>query len=262
MTCGCPSCIPCWQKDGIAVAMSISEASTTVTVAVLASAGTASPLCFGSCCFWERAWVLRWFLRFETVLNVFPHSPQACGRSPVCVRRCSARCMLCTKPLSQNSHRNGRSPECVRRCSRRCVFWRNLFPQIAQGYGRSPVWTLWCSVTLEAETNSFPHTGQGWDFPRAELEPRGRPGPSPWLSWCRRRFAGEFKRLPQIVQSRLGFVTDGALCCSVSSVKPCWPLTWESWEMQCGCVRSGCSSRQCMSRCRLRKNPSEQCGQG
>uniref|UniRef100_A0A8C0YKV6 Uncharacterized protein n=1 Tax=Cyprinus carpio carpio TaxID=630221 RepID=A0A8C0YKV6_CYPCA len=95
---------------------------------------------------------------FETVLKVFPHSPQTCGRSPVCVRRCSARCMLCTKPLSQNSHRNGRSPECVRRCSRRCVFWRNRFPQIAQGYGRSPVCTLWCSVTFAREEKVFPHT--------------------------------------------------------------------------------------------------------
>uniref|UniRef100_A0A8C1Z5I5 Uncharacterized protein n=1 Tax=Cyprinus carpio TaxID=7962 RepID=A0A8C1Z5I5_CYPCA len=183
MTWGCPSCTSCWQKAGT---RSISEASTTATVAVSESAATASVLCSDFCCFWVRLWVFRWFLRFETVLKVFPHSPQTCGRSPVCVRRCSARCMLCTKPLSQNSHRNGRSPECVRRCSRRCVFWRNRFPQIAQGYGRSPVCTLWCSVT-----------------------------------WCRRRFAGEFNRLPQIVQSRLGFAIEGVLSCSVLSIEPC-----------------------------------------
>uniref|UniRef100_A0A671WBU2 Secreted protein n=1 Tax=Sparus aurata TaxID=8175 RepID=A0A671WBU2_SPAAU len=117
------------------------------------------------CC---RAWVFLWFLRLEKVLKALPHCGHTCGRSPVCVRRCSARCMLWMKPFPHTSQWNGRSPECVRRCSRRCgrsPVWTRRFEdcekerwQTSQRYGRTPEWMRLCLIRLARDENVLPQS--------------------------------------------------------------------------------------------------------
>uniref|UniRef100_A0A8C4DDA3 Uncharacterized protein n=1 Tax=Dicentrarchus labrax TaxID=13489 RepID=A0A8C4DDA3_DICLA len=121
-------------------AASTAEASTTATAELVSMAACAAASSSSLCCL---AWVFLWFLRLEKVLKALPHCGHTCGRSPVCVRRCSARCILCMKPFPHTSQRNGRSPECVRRCSRRC------------GKGRSPVL---CLIRLARDENVLPQS--------------------------------------------------------------------------------------------------------
>uniref|UniRef100_A0A3B5QQL5 Uncharacterized protein n=1 Tax=Xiphophorus maculatus TaxID=8083 RepID=A0A3B5QQL5_XIPMA len=122
------------------LARSTTEASTTAT-AEPASAAAASSSSF--CCL---AWVFLWFLRLEKVLKALLHSGHTCGRSPVCVLRCSVRCMLWMKPFPQVSQRNGRSPVWTRMCSRRCR------------YGRTPEWMRVWRIRLASREKVLPQS--------------------------------------------------------------------------------------------------------
>uniref|UniRef100_A0A3P8SPW3 Uncharacterized protein n=1 Tax=Amphiprion percula TaxID=161767 RepID=A0A3P8SPW3_AMPPE len=125
VTC-CRSEVWIWISCGCPLACPTVEASNTATEELVSKVAWAAAPSSSLCCL---VWVFLWFLRLEKVLKALPQSGHTCGRSPVCVRRCSARCILWMKPFPHTSQQKGRSPECVRRCSRRC------------GNGRSPVWT-------------------------------------------------------------------------------------------------------------------------
>uniref|UniRef100_A0A8C5AF11 Uncharacterized protein n=1 Tax=Gadus morhua TaxID=8049 RepID=A0A8C5AF11_GADMO len=147
---------------------------STSDTAELVSMGTWAASSWSFCC---RAWVFLWFLRLEKVLKALPHCGQACGRSPVCVRRCSARCMLWMKPFPHTSQRNGRSPECVRRCSRRCSGqaslagascnrlccrrlddWEKVRSHTSQRYGRTPEWMRLWRMRLASDEKVLPQS--------------------------------------------------------------------------------------------------------
>uniref|UniRef100_A0A3B3XS94 Uncharacterized protein n=1 Tax=Poecilia mexicana TaxID=48701 RepID=A0A3B3XS94_9TELE len=120
---------------------STTEASTTATAEPASAAAAASSSSL--CCL---AWVFLWFLRLEKVLKALPQSGHTCGRSPVCVLRCSVRCMLWMKPFPQVSQRNGRSPVWTRMCSRRCR------------YGRTPEWMSVWRIRLASREKVLPQS--------------------------------------------------------------------------------------------------------
>uniref|UniRef100_A0A668ACH0 Uncharacterized protein n=1 Tax=Myripristis murdjan TaxID=586833 RepID=A0A668ACH0_9TELE len=181
MTCGCP------------LASSTAEASTSATAELVSMAAWAAASSSSLCCL---AWVFLWFLRLEKVLKALPHCGHTCGRSPVCVRRCSARCMLWMKPFPHISQRKGRSPECVRRCSRRCVFWRKRFPHCWHGKGRrTPEWMRLCRIRLARDEKVLPQS-EHW---------KGR-SPVCVRRWLR-TWICFLKDLPQMPQMKLRSVT-------------------------------------------------------
>lgn len=87
-------------------------------------------------CLW---WILACLLRSSLRANLRPHSVQANGFSPVCVRMCVVRWSLRLKLRMQMRHWNGLWPVCTRtwRVSSSEREKRRSQPSAGQAYGRS-----------------------------------------------------------------------------------------------------------------------------
>ena len=131
------------------------------------------------------------FLLLITV-KVFPHTKQANGFTPVCVRKClvkwtlwlnaepqtshvwafspvcvSAWCfkwLRCVKDFPQISQENGLSPVCVRMCWFIVPLWTNCLPQCEHSWGFSPLWIFMWSWSRDWYANCLSHTLQRCDF--------------------------------------------------------------------------------------------------
>lgn len=87
-------------------------------------------------CLW---WIFACLFRSSLRANLRPHSPQAKGFSPVCVRMCVVRWSLRLKLRIQMRHWNGFWPVCTRTCrvSSSEREKRRSQPSAGQAYGRS-----------------------------------------------------------------------------------------------------------------------------
>uniref|UniRef100_A0A663FEP2 Uncharacterized protein n=1 Tax=Aquila chrysaetos chrysaetos TaxID=223781 RepID=A0A663FEP2_AQUCH len=123
--------------------------------------------------------VLRCRRRFTFCRNRFPHSAQACGRSPAwpcrpgawpgslwglsaaCTRWWTRRESLLLKRLGHSRHVKGCLPVWVFWWwVTRFPFWLKRRPQTPQVKGRSPVWMRWWVTKLVFRLNLFPQTSQ------------------------------------------------------------------------------------------------------
>ena len=179
--------------------------------------------------------VVRW-LGWE---NLFPHSWQQCGFSPVCVfsPMCakyvfspvcvcvqygftpsfSPVCVQYGFPPSFSPVRvqYGFSPVCVRMCLVRSLGWENLFPHSRQQYGFSPVCVRMCVIRLPAMENIFPHSWQKCPS-------------TPWIFMCSVKYHFFVKRFLHGKQKN-NFVSRAFLVCLIGDnflTKHC-PMVWQ-----------------------------------
>lgn len=114
----------------------------------------------------ENSSSLRWFamcpFNVPECENVEPHTEQANGLSPVCVRICVRMLHSCANDRPHTGQVSGFSTECM--LTRwRSTCWRLLkrFGQSGQACGRSARWVIrTCVWRAPASLNSLPHSLQ------------------------------------------------------------------------------------------------------
>ena len=92
------------------------------------------------------------FLLLITV-KVFPHTKQANGFTPVCVRKCLVKWTFWLNVEPQTSHMWAFSPVCVSAWCFKWLRWVKDFPQISQENGLSPVCVRMCWFIVPLWTN-------------------------------------------------------------------------------------------------------------
>ena len=104
-------------------------------------------------CYWFR-------LMHHTPCSLLPHSLQVKGFSPIWVRICIFRSLLCEFPAPHSLQLNGFSPVCVRKWIFKLLVCENPTPHSWQVNGFSPVCNRICNFRLEPLVNPIPHSWQ------------------------------------------------------------------------------------------------------
>ena len=101
--------------------------------------------------------------RLPDRLNVFLHTWQLCGFSPLWTLLCITRFPACVNRLLQSLHSNGFSPEWIRQCRLNpSLFWKH-FPHSLHVY--LLVWPFICDLKVLWVVKRFSHCVHEYDFP-------------------------------------------------------------------------------------------------
>ena len=105
-------------------------------------------------------WILMWLFSMLDSENVWSHSLQECGFSPVWIFMCCFRLPDWETILSHSLHTCGLSPVWILMCPFRWSDWENVLPHSLQECCFSPVWILmWLFRLLDSE-NCWSHSLQ------------------------------------------------------------------------------------------------------